>query len=96
MKFHIAGMKEPDYVMMIMTTYSTLGEFGDEERHYMVNGVKHVTTFRHPEVVHNHYHYRDVIDNLSSYRMHPPSMEETWMTMHWPNRVYVSYWQSPW
>ena len=32
MKFHIVGMKEPDYVMMIMTTYGTLGEFGDEKK----------------------------------------------------------------
>ena len=54
----------------------------------MVNGVKHVTTFRYPEVVYNHYCYRDVIDNHNSLRMHPLSMEETWMTMHWPNRVF--------
>ena len=87
-KFHIVGMKEPDYVMMIMTTYGTLGEFGEEKKHYMVNGVKHVTMFRYPEVVHNHYHYWDVIDNHNSYRMHPLSMEETWMTMCWPNRVF--------
>ena len=33
------------------------------------------------------YRYCDVIDNHNSYRMHPLSMEETWMTMHWPNRV---------
>ena len=32
MKFNIIGMKEPDYVMMIMTTYSTLGEFGEEKK----------------------------------------------------------------
>ena len=64
-------------------------EFGDEKkRHYMVNGVKHVTTFRYPEVVYNHYRYHDVIDNHNSFRMHPLSMEETWMTMHWPNRVF--------
>ena len=31
-KFHIAGMKESDYVMMIMTTYRTLGEFGEEKK----------------------------------------------------------------
>ena len=42
------------------------------------------------------YHYCDVIDNHNSYRMHPLSIEETWMTMHWPNRVFVSSWQSPW
>ena len=59
-----------------------------KKRLYMVNGVKHVTMFRYPEVVHNHYCYQDVIDNLNSYRMHLLSMEETWMTMHWPNRVF--------
>ena len=72
MKFHIVGMKEPDYVMMIMTTYGTSVEFGDERnRHYMVNGVKHVTMFRYPEVVYNHYCYRDVIDNHNSFRNAP-------------------------
>ena len=74
-KFHIVGMKKPDYVMMIMTTYGTLGEVGEEKRHYMVNGVKHVTTFRYPEVVYNHFCYWDVIDNHNSYRIHPLSME---------------------
>ena len=88
MRFHVVGMKEPDYVMMIMTTYGTLAEFGDKKRHYMVNGVKHVTTFRYPEVVYNHYRYCDVIDNRNSFRMHLLSMEETWMTMLWPNRVF--------
>ena len=72
-------MIEPNYVMMFMTTYGTLGEVGDQtKRHYLENGVKCVLTFQYPEVVHNHYKYRDVIDNL---RMHPISMEETWMTM---------------
>ena len=53
-----------------------------------MNGVKHVKTFRYPEVVHNHYQYRDVIDNHNSARMHPISMEETWMTMCLPNCVF--------
>ena len=74
--------------MMIMTTYSTLGEFGEEKRHYMVNGVKHVTMFTYPGVVYSHYCYWDVIDNHNSYRMHLLSMEETWMTMHWPNTAF--------
>ena len=86
-RFHVVGMKEPDYVMIIMTTYGTLAEFGDKKEHYMVNGVKHVTMFRYPEVVYNHYCYHDVIYNHNSFRMHLLSMEETWMTMRWPNRV---------
>ena len=96
-KFHLVGMKEPDYVMMFMTTYGTLEEVSDQKkRHYLENGVKHVKTFQYPEVVHNHYKYRDVIDNHNSLRMHPISMEETWMTMWWLNRFFVFYWLSPW
>ena len=40
------------------------------------------------EVVHNHYTYMDVIDNHNSQCMHSISMEETWMTAHWPNHVF--------
>ena len=55
-KFHVVGMKEPDYVMMFMTTYGMLGEVGDvKKQHYLENRVKHVKTFQYPEVVHNHY-----------------------------------------
>ena len=39
-KFHVVAMKEPDYVMMFMTTYGTLAPVGEEKkRHYLVNGV---------------------------------------------------------
>ena len=44
--------------------------------------------FFYPEVVHNHYAYHDMIDNHNSQRMHPISIEETWMTTCWPNRVF--------
>ena len=54
----------------------------------MVGGQKQVKTFRYPEVVYNHYAFRDMIDNHNSQRMHPITMEETWMTTHWPNQVF--------
>ena len=50
--------------------------------------MKCVKTFQYPEVVHYHYKYRDVLDNHNRLRMHPLSMEETWMMMQWPNRVF--------
>ena len=31
-RFHVVGMKKPGYVMMIMTTYGTLAEFGDKKK----------------------------------------------------------------
>ena len=40
------------------------------------------------KIVHNHYKFRDMIDNHNSFRMHPISMEETWMTMRWANHVF--------
>ena len=54
----------------------------------MVGGQKQVKTFRYPEVVYNHYAFRDMIDNHNSQQMHPIAMEETWMTTRWPNRVF--------
>ena len=54
--FHLYGMKEPDYVMQIMSMYGTMSELG-EKRHVMVNGVWQVHTFKYPEVVHNHNRY---------------------------------------
>ena len=81
MPFYIFGIKESDYVMQIMSTYWTLATMGEEKHHHVVvSGTKQVLTFKYPEVVHNHYWYRDVIDNHNSQWMHPISMEETWMT----------------
>ena len=86
---HVHYMKEPDYVMMLMSSYETLSECGEgKKQHFKVNGQKQEKTFKCPEVVYNHYKYRDCIDNHNSQRMHPLSMEETWMTTRWPNRVF--------
>ena len=30
-KFHVVAMKEPDYVMIFMTTYGTLAPFSEEK-----------------------------------------------------------------
>ena len=87
--FHLYAMKEPDYTMLIMSTYGTNATVGEEKkRHYNKDGQKKVTTFVYPEVVHNHYCYRNVIDNHNSVRMHPISMEETWMITRWPNHGF--------
>ena len=88
MPFYIFGMKETDYIMQIISTYGTLAMMGEEKHHHvMVSGTKQVITYKYPEVVHNHYQYRDMIDNHNSQQMHPIPMEETWMTTCWPNRI---------
>ena len=55
---------------------------------FKLNNKKTTTTFKYPEVVSNHYRYRDMIDNHNGMRMHPIALEETWITLHWPNRVF--------
>ena len=78
---YLFGMKEPNYTMMLMATYGTLGREGDEKtRTYTVERTRKIVKFKYPEVVYTHYQYRDVIDNNNSMRMSPISMEETWMT----------------
>ena len=59
-----------------------------KKRHVMVNGVRQVNTFKYPEVVHNHFRYRGMINNPNSLQMHPLSMEEMWMTVRWPHCVF--------
>ena len=54
----------------------------------MVGGQKDMKTFRYPEVVYNHYAFRDMIDYHNSQQMHPIATEETWMTTRWQNQVF--------
>lgn len=82
--FSIHCMKEPDYVMSLMTSYGTSQRFGDDQRR-VTNGA--TTTIRYPEVIYNHFQYRDSVDNHNAARMFPISIEETWKTTRWPLRV---------
>ena len=82
-------MKEPDYTMIIMAKYGTLQQMGPEKtRTFKLNNEKTTTTFKYPEDVSNHYCYHDMIDNHNGMRMHPIALEETWITLRWPNRVF--------
>ena len=75
--FYIHTMKEPDYVMMLMSTYGTSTMMGEnKKRHYSENGVKMTKEFKYPEVIYNLSSYRDMIDNHNSSQMHPISKQE--------------------
>jgi hypothetical protein len=87
--FHVHCMKEPDYVTQLMSTYGTLERVGKERsRLYVADGVSRRVSFSYPEVVHNHYTYRDAVDNHNACRMYPIALEETWKTTRWPTRVF--------
>jgi Transposase IS4 len=88
-KFHIVCMKEPDYIMSLMSTYGTMERVGDtKSRNFAVDGHKKSKTFKYPEVVRNHFLYRDAVDAHNSSRMDPISLEETWKTQRWACRVF--------
>ena len=62
--------KEPDYVMLLMSTARS-------------------TSFRYPEVVHNHFLYCHAVDDHNGKRHSPISLEVVWATKRWPNRVFA-------
>ena len=57
--FHVCTMKEPDYVMSLMSTYGTNLQTGKETSHEWVDsdGTKKNGKFNYPEVVGNHFLY---------------------------------------
>jgi hypothetical protein len=96
-RFHIFCMKEPDYVMSLMSTYGTTSPKVDQRetnRHYRnAHGHDVMKTFQYPEVVANHYSYRGCVDDHNNKRQDGGSkqglaIESTWVTRRWPIRVF--------
>jgi hypothetical protein len=83
-------MKEPDYVMTLMSTYGTLeASVKVTSRVCVEDGVKRKKSFAYTEVVHNHYNYRHIVDDHNARRHSPISLEVVWATKWWPNRVFA-------
>ena len=89
--FHVYAMKEPDYVMSIMSTYGTNERIGEKisTRKWKEGGQLKTTHFKYPEVIYNHFKYRHSIDDHNSKRHSPISLEVVWKTQHWPCRVFT-------
>ena len=100
--FDIFAMKEPDYVLMMMSTYGALIEDPREKvshRTFVDSNAAggerqaHVT-FKYKEVIGNHYLYRGSVDEHNSKRHDGGggagiSLERSWKTMRWENRVFA-------
>ena len=80
--FHVFAMKEPDYVMSLMSTYGTNAQDGYKEtrREWKDNGMTRMKSFRYPEVVHNHFQNRHSVDDHNAKRHSPISIEVVWVT----------------
>ena len=85
-KLDIHCLKEPDYIMMLMATFGTLERVGTEKFRNVDNTR---ISFRYPELFHNHYQYRHAVDDHNNRRHAPISIERTWTTNWWPNRVFA-------
>ena len=89
--FHVFGMKEPDYVMKLMSTYGTneLQAGHPTQRVYLDSERKSCTTnFCYPEVVSNHFKFRHSVDDHNAKRHSPICLEYTWATKYWPHRPF--------
>jgi hypothetical protein len=86
--FHVFCMKEEDYVMMLMSTYGTCLRVGDERFRTIGNENQRIS-FKYPELVYNHFQYRDAVDSHNARRMAPIALEEVWATKRWPHRIFT-------
>ena len=63
-------MKEPDYIMSLMTTYGKTELMNDASlRAYEIYGMKQRNTIVYHEVVYNHFQFRDAVDANNGIRM---------------------------
>ena len=51
--------------------------------------MRKLTTFRYPEVIHNHFTFQHAVDDHNGKRDSPISLEVVWATKRWLNRVFT-------
>lgn len=91
-RFHVFSMKEPDYVMNLMSSYGTTNFVpGTETKRVFKdkNGEQVTREFCYSKVIANHFKYRHVVDDNNNNRMQPLSIEETWGTKDWSHRPFA-------
>ena len=89
--YDIFCMKEPEYVMKIMSTYGGLLVNDNQKesvRRYKVDGEEEECRFQYTMPFSNHFDYRHIVDDHNAVRHQVPSLEQTWRTHRWPVRVF--------
>ena len=89
--YDLFTLKEPDYVMKLMSTYGGLTvPSGQKEskRVWKENGQTRTATFQYTEPFANHFNYRHAVDDHNNLRHGLPSIESTILTHTWPIRVF--------
>jgi Transposase IS4 len=96
-KFDLFGMKEPDYAMMLMSTYGQFMSKTDQKDSWsdvdQPDGERTTERFKYTEVFTNHYYYRVAVDDHNNKRHDDGglgvSLEDTWRTSRWEIRVFT-------
>ena len=92
--FHVFCMKEHAYTMMLMSTYSGLEEVpqSSAKRTWQDdNGVTKSKRFKYTEPFHNHYAYRNCVDNHNNRRQGTISVEDSFGSRNWSFRVFTFF-----
>ena len=90
--YDIFCMKDKDWTMKLMATYGGLTDHPTHpaaRRVYKNNqGIYTNKFFKYTEPFANHYLYRHAVDDHNHLRHAIPSIEATWVTHRWANRVF--------
>ena len=91
--YNIFTLNEADYQSKIMETYGTMSVINTQEETSRVetlpDGSKKKRVFRYIEPFSNHFKYRHQIDDHNNLCHQEPSIESTWSTHEWSNRVFA-------
>ena len=102
-KFDLFAHKEPDYIMMLVSTYGACIEHQNQQESVRSwieeNHTVKMARFFYKEVAANHSIYRGSVDAHNRWRHDGGanqglSIEEIWDTKRWENRVLHSSLQS--
>jgi hypothetical protein len=83
-------MKEPDNMLLFMTTYGCENQMVKELIRVCNTGTSSTSKvrFKYPEVCYNHHQYRDSVDNHNGRKIFPTAIEGQCKTTRWPNQVF--------
>ena len=89
-KYNVFCLKEPNYVMKIMSTYGGLIDPPRQRKDAIRTLLDGSTiTYKYTEPFANHFDYRHCVDDHNNLRHQTPALEETWITYRWPTRVFT-------
>jgi hypothetical protein len=91
--YDLFAMKDSGYTMKIMSTYGSLlvkdGQKDSIRNYKNAEGVNVTKKFKYTEPFANHFLYRHCVDDHNNLRHSGISIEQTWKTHRWVNRVFA-------